>query len=303
MIEAGLIFTRFLHYAAAMALFGVSLFPLYAFTGRTDPDRVRLCNWLRPVQAGLAAVAFVSASLWLALVAANMSGSLSAAIDPEALRSVLSDSLFGEVWAARLLLIALLVGLTAFSSFSSKKHLPAGLNTVLSGALLATLAGTGHTMHSEGMARWLHIAADGTHLLAAGAWFGGLLALGKLLADRTPDAAAVLHRYSGMGYVAVAILVGSGLINSWYLVGSISNIFAKPYGQLLLVKLGLFSGMLMLAAANRFWLMPALVRDASIGLVAAQRLRRHIIGEQALGVLVIVIVSLLGTLEPAIGHS
>ena len=302
MIETGLIISRFFHFAAAMAFFGVSLFPLYAYPRRTGSIPASLSSWLRPAQFALALAALISAALWLAFVAANMIGSLNAAADPEALRSVLFDTLFGKVWAVRVALAAGLAGLAAFSFFSSKQHPTTGLNLVLSGALLATLAGTGHTMHSEGMLRGLHIAADSLHLLAAGAWFGGLFALGNLLAARTPDATAVLHRFSGMGYVAVAVLVGSGLINSWYLVGSVSNLLATPYGQLLLVKLGLFSGMLMLAAANRFWLMPALTRDPNPDHIAAQRLRRHVIAEQALGILVITIVSLLGTLEPAIGH-
>ena len=303
MIEAGIIVARFLHFAAVMALFGVSLFPIYAYPRRTSSMPASLSSWLRPVQFGLAFAALVSGFFWLALVAANMTGSLGGAVDPEALRSVISDTLFGQVWAARLMLALGVAGLTAFSFLSSKKDLATRLNLVLSGALLATLAGTGHTMHSEGMARSLHIAADGAHLLAAGAWFGGLVALAYVLAGRSPVATAVLHRFSGMGYIAVAVLVGSGLINSWYLVGSVSNLLATPYGQLLLVKLGIFSGMLMLAAANRFWLMPALTRDPSPDHIAAQRLRRHVIAEQALGILVITIVSLLGTLEPAIGHS
>ena len=303
MIETGLIIAHFLHYAAAMALFGVSLFPLYACAGRNDPQTVPQASWLRSVQFRFALTATISGVFWLAFVAANMTGSLTSAFDPEALRSVITDMLFGKVWAARLLIAASLVGLTGYSLFSTKKTLPTRLSIVLTGALLATLAGTGHTMHSEGTARWLHIAADSGHLLAAGAWFGGLFALGNILATRTPDATAVLRRFSGMGYVAVAVLVGSGLINSWYLVGSATNLLATPYGQLLLVKLGFFSGMLMLAAANRFWLMPALARDANQVLIAKDRLRRHVIGEQALGVLVITLVSLLGTLEPAIGHS
>jgi copper resistance protein D len=303
MIEAVLIGARFLHYASAMALFGVCLFPLYAYSGSTEPEPVWLTGWLRPVQFRLALAALVSGFFWLALIAANMTGSLASAFDPEALRSVISEMLFGKVWAARLLIATMLVGLTGYSYFSSKSTLPAGLSTVLSGAMLATLAGTGHTMHSEGMARWLHIAADGGHLLAAGAWFGGLFALGYVLTNRSPNATAVLHRFSGMGYVAVAVLVGSGLVNSWYLVGSVSNLLATPYGQLLLVKLSLFLAMLLLAVSNRFWLVPALTRDPNTALIAAERLRRHVVGEQALGVLVITIVSLLGTLEPAIGHS
>ena len=303
MLETGLIFARFLHYAAAMALFGVSLFPLYAFPSRAGLQPARLGIWIERSLFGLAVAAFLTGLLWLAIVVANMAGTLSAALDPDTIRSVLTDTLFGWVWAARLALSALLVLLAGLSFFFSKSHLAAVLITILSGALLATMAGAGHTMHSDGMERAVHIAADGAHLLAAGAWFGGLFALGKLLADRTPDTTAVLHRFSGMGYVAVAALVGSGLINSWYLVGSVANLFATPYGQLLLVKLGLFSGMLLLAAANRFWLMPALTRDPGRAPIAEQRLRRHVVAEQALGVSVIIIVSLLGTLEPAIGHS
>ena len=303
MLEAGLIVARFLHYTAGMAIFGLALFTLYGFPSRAEIQPARISNWFAPVLFKLAIATFITAILWLAIVIANMAGSFNAVIDPDAARSVLFDTLFGRVWAARLLLAALLVGLTGFSYFSSHRHVPAATVTVLAGILLASLAGTGHTMHSEGMERVLHIAADGAHLLAAGAWFGGLFALAYVLNETGPESTAVLHRFSGMGYVAVAVLVGSGLINSWYLVGSISNLLATPYGQLLLVKLGLFSGMLMLAAANRFWLMPALTRDPNPDHIAAQRLRRHVIAEQALGILVITIVSLLGTLEPAIGHS
>ena len=36
MIEAGLIAARFLHVAAAMALFGLALFPFYSLPSRTN---------------------------------------------------------------------------------------------------------------------------------------------------------------------------------------------------------------------------------------------------------------------------
>jgi putative copper resistance protein D len=61
--------------------------------------------------------------------------------------------------------------------------------------------------------------------------------------------------------------------------------------------------MLGLAFANRFWLVPALTSGASEAKTAAQRLRRHVFAEQVLGFLVILIVSVLGTLEPAIDNS
>jgi copper resistance protein D len=115
----------------------------------------------------------------------------------------------------------------------------------------------------------------------------------------------ILLRFSSMGYVAVATLVASGLINSWFLVGSVSSLLTTLYGQILLAKLGLFGAMLALAAANRFWLVPRMIetragasRDPSVWL---GRLRYHVLGEQFLGLLVLLAVSVLGTMRPAIG--
>jgi putative copper resistance protein D len=51
--------------------------------------------------------------------------------------------------------------------------------------------------------------------------------------------------------------------------------------------------MLALALSNRFWLVPALKAGDTLA-----RLRRHVIGEEALGLLVILVVSVLGTMEP-----
>jgi putative copper resistance protein D len=108
-----------------------------------------------------------------------------------------------------------------------------------------------------------------------------------------------------MGYVAVVTIVGSGLLNAWLLVGSFANLMTTPYGQLLIVKVCLFGGMLAFAALNRFWLVPSLIRENKLRGPAAGlfKLRGHILGEQALGLLIILIVSAIGTMEPAINSS
>jgi putative copper resistance protein D len=78
-----------------------------------------------------------------------------------------------------------------------------------------------------------------------------------------------------------------------------------PYGQILLGKLALFGGMLALAVANRFWLVPSMGRiraDAVEGLTrSSARLRNHVLGEQVLGWMVLLAVSILGTMQPAVG--
>jgi putative copper resistance protein D len=104
-------------------------------------------------------------------------------------------------------------------------------------------------------------------------------------------------RFSGMGYVAVTILIASGFVNGWYFVGTLDALVSTPYGQLLIAKLCVFAGMLSLAVANRFWLVPALGRDG--GSAKLDRLRRHVVAEEVLGLVVVLIVSALGTMEPA----
>jgi putative copper export protein len=49
------------------------------------------------------------------------------------------------------------------------------------------------------------------------------------------------------------------LINSWFLVGSVSSLLTTLYGQILLAKVAFFAAMLALAAANRFWLVPRMI--------------------------------------------
>jgi copper resistance protein D len=154
------------------------------------------------------------------------------------------------------------------------------------------------------------VAADGAHWLAAGAWLGGLLQLAHLvgLATRFPSlvhtayATAALVRFSGMGYTAVAVLIGTGLINSWFLVGRVAHLATLPYGQVLSAKLCLFAGMLVLAAPNRFRLVATLTTaKESQPPDILRRLHRNVLGEQVLAILIVLIVGFLGTMQPSIG--
>jgi putative copper resistance protein D len=219
---------------------------------------------------------------------ANMTGILAAMIDQNALWSVLHDTNFGHTWMAHLAMSAAILGLIkARGSPPGNEHRD-NYTPLLSGLLLASLAGVGHTQQNEGIEEFIHVGADAAHLLAAGAWLGGLLVLlyillpsRSLAADQ--DLKEILHRFSGMGYVAVAGLIASGVINSWFLVGSFAALVETFYGQLLLVKLSLFVAMVFLAAANRFWLVPTLKRENHQQRVSLIKLRRHVLGEETLG--------------------
>ncbi|WP_316228833.1 CopD family protein [Bradyrhizobium sp. SZCCHNR1070] len=127
--------------------------------------------------------------------------------------------------------------------------------------------------------------------------------------SKTPDeewpTISVLLRFSNKGYLAVTTLVGTGLVNSWYLVGSVPNLLTTAYGRVLLAKLLLFGGMLTLAMANRFSLVPAVMglgpaASAERGDAPLRKLCKHVLGEQVLGAMIIAIESLLGTMAPGL---
>jgi putative copper resistance protein D len=167
----------------------------------------------------------------------------------------------------------------------------------LSGLFLASVALTGHAKAEPGAAGWIHVLADALHLPAAGAWLGALVPLGWL-ATRRPGSAATaeaMRRFGGVGSAAVATLLLTGLVNAWFLMGTPGKLVTTLYGRLLGVKLLLFLGMLALATLNRFRLVPALVEDPG----AIRRLRAHVVGEQVLGLAVVAVVALLGTIDPS----
>jgi len=239
-----------------------------------------------------------------------MTGTITSAADPDALLSVLRDTSFGQVWVARIALVTVILLLTTRALI---RYVPDWAMVCLSAPLLASIAIVGHTQTHEGALRVAHVTTDVAHLLAAGAWLGGLLALGCLLrqarrfpsAEHEGEAITALARFSSMGFFAVAALIGSGLINTWILVGSPEQLMATPYGQLLLVKISLLVGMVLLATQNRFHLVPTLERaKESCGPAEPLRLlRRNVIGEQILGLAIVLIVAWLGTLVPAITSS
>jgi putative copper resistance protein D len=100
----------------------------------------------------------------------------------------------------------------------------------------------------------------------------------------------------------VSALVVTGLVNAWYLVGSVPALLGTDYGRLLLWKLLLFALMVTLAAINRLRLTPQLATATSIGTSsrdALARLRRNTLLEMAGGVAIVGIVATLGLTTPA----
>src|SRR6267378_5055383 len=248
MIDLGLVVARLMHYAAVTTLAGVSFFPLYAYA---DAEPIMLLRWRQGMLLAAAIASLLSGVLWFVFSVANMSGTLADVADREVLWMVSNETTFGRVWTARLVLSIIMVGLfwnRFVSKFGSRRDL---ITPVLAAVLLISLAGVGHSQIEEGIEGIIHVVSDAAHLLAAGAWLGGLVPLGYILllhgreggrSAQGSNLNEILQCFSGMGYVAVATLLGSGILNSWLLIGNVSGLFETPYGQLLVVKLVLFAG-------------------------------------------------------------
>jgi putative copper resistance protein D len=243
------------------------------------------------------AAAVVSGAVWLVLLASDILGtSFSDVCLHGGAWPVLTDTRFGLVWCIRLALALLLALLLPWPATRR-------LQVTIAAAFVVLPALVGHAGATPGLAGDLHLASDMLHLLAAGAWLGGLPAFAFLLwrarrsAGRRRDAAVVrvVDRFSLLGVFSVGILLASGLLNSWNLLNGPHDLIASDYGRLVALKIVLFAAMIAIAAVNKFYLRPRLPKPAVL-----RALLRNSLAEIGLGLCVLLFVGLLGTLPPAL---
>ncbi len=303
-----LVYARAVHFAATILTAGTVLFGSLV----AEP-----AFRTAPVALGLTIARFRRRSAWLlstSLVAAVLSGAawltfLAAEIlDVSATEvwrnggvwTVIAQTRFGEITVARLVLAVLL----ALSSLPAASLTPARarFSAILAVGLLIGPAWIGHAGATPGAAGQFPLIADVFHLLAAGAWLGGLPPLAMLLVAalraEKPGVSGVVttavHRFSLLGMASVALLLASGIVNSWYDIGSIGAVFGTTYGQLVLVKVALFTAMVSIAAVNRFRLTPRLAASNTM-----RQLRRNAWTETVLGLAAVLVVGVLGVMDPA----
>ena len=244
-------------YGAALLAMGGPLFVFVFPSSSTDVRQLARKVAVIAALTGLAALA-----LRFGIRAARISGmGLPGAIDPMMLGFVWDSPLgTAAIWrgAGELLVVALLIrGIV-------------GLSAGLIGALLIAVSYT-FVGHSLGDPRWLLASLLTLHLLAAAFWIGALFPLRHAVGQ--PDGARLLHRFGNIAGLTVALLVVVGLIFAWLMTGSFSNLLSTAYGWTLLAKLGVVSGLMALAALNKWRFVPALASGTP---AAVPHLRRSI---------------------------
>ena len=242
---------RFLTYLTALLAAGLAFFLAFLHDQRAD-------RWkLVPIVRIAAVVGLFGIVGTIVAQAALLTGrGLSAATDGKVLQSVLTDRLG---WASAVLLI----GLAAV-------HLSTDTNRLLAAQVLSFYGGLAVTVsfalwghNTEAPYRWLAFTSDIVHVTAAAVWLGGLVGLTMVLFRRAPhpvrSTALILSRFSTAAAVSVLALVLAGGAMTWIETGSVKALFTTTYGRLVLVKMAITLGVVVMAAYNRFRLVPAII--------------------------------------------
>lgn len=290
-------------YVDLMLACGLAAFTLTAPTGtaRKMP--------LRTLLVACGCLGLVLSAGGLLVMTAAMAGTTLAQVDRETLTMVVDETPYGAAWTIRMVALVLAVG-SASTIRGKSSRAPIAASAAALALAVATLTWGGHGAMSEGAIGILHLGADIAHVLAAAVWMGSLL--GFLLLVARPAARIdaghldlswrALHGFSRTGMAAVAIIVLTGVVNGWLIVGpnGLPSLPSTLYGQLLLAKLGAFAAMVALASLNRFRLTPALRSGASSGAATRElgALRASLAFEATLGIAILALVAWLGTLEP-----
>jgi len=283
---------RFAHFLAAMLTFGSGA---YLWLCAPEPLMAALTPAVRRVALIGSIVALLTALVWLALESASMSDNWSAALDPEAIGAVLTDTDFGHAWTAHLVLAAALVGVVILGRGTRW-----GATAGVSAALLASLGLVGHAAMQTGAEGVLHRANHALHLMTTGAWLGGLVPFVMCLgayhrAHLRREAVKAMMRFSFWGHFIVAAIVLTGAINIALTSGRAPIPPDTPYLALLDAKIVVVAIMISLAVFNRYVLAPRLKPGAQ----ALALLCLTSTAEVALGAIAVGLVSVFALLDPA----
>jgi putative copper resistance protein D len=297
---------NFGHIASAMLLFGALLFPLYTGVRSWPPHRAR------SAPLALASMLLLSIVLAASLTLLDITGDAASLVSVSEIKGFFLETAFGPAWLVRLAfsvaVFAVALGFAIPSTLLELRYRQRNaILLVLSAGVLISLAAVGHARAAlAGGSQGFAVSSEAIHLLAAGAWIGGLPPLLFHLAGTARQkrnaslALPVLRRFSRMGQWTVILIVAGGvstlaaLMAAWNI--GVSGLSQAGYSAALFVKLALLAVMLAIAAVNRFVLMPRLERPGA-GITLLQRM---IFIECTLGTFVIAAAVVLGGQAPPV---
>ena len=282
---------RGLSVAALLSAFGALLFRgvvLPKLVGKISPDdaarrvaRLAMASLIIAVPlllvwAGLQTADFAQSDGDLRALAASFPAAIGA-------------TSFGHVWLGQLATVV--VGVAVLRWKPGWALAPCTAAVILQ-------AGHSHALSMYGGPSLL-LLSDVVHLLAAGAWLGGLLPLLLAVQSLPPLGGALAARwFSPLGKACVIAMTITAVYQGWQLVGDVPGLVGTAYGEMAVVKLGLFGALFAFAVVNRYTFAPALL--GSDPAAARRTFVRSIAVQTGFGLAVVLAAALLSNLPPAL---
>jgi copper transport protein len=210
--------------------------------------------------------------------------------------SLLSFSLstrFGQALLVRIVLTLAFAAVVARALRRPAGAARGGLVWAGTASVLGLLLTWTLTDHSRtGVQVWLGVPAASAHLLAMALWLGGLALLLFCVLGRDVSLLPVVPRFSRMALGCFLVLGVTGVYLSWRQSGELAALPATEFGRLLLIKSAVVLVIVGLAALSR----RAVGRG---GGDLGRRLRRTVVAEAVLGVVVLGVTATLVNAAPA----
>lgn len=235
--------------------------------GLLPPRLMRRLSWIIAASLLAAFVGSIVAILQQAMVLFN--AGLGQVIEQNLWSIARAGTRFGDLWNARVLLLALVAALYGASLYFRQEQ-PSLVrpfwtaNAWAMALVMGTFSAGSHAAGSP-LLPWVGIAVDWAHALAVGLWAGGLASLALALPvalqpysgdSRRAALLAALNRFSRLAAVCVVVVVATGIYSSLNWIYTPSDVTQTPFGGALAFKLLLVAGLLLLALAHHAALRP-----------------------------------------------
>jgi copper transport protein len=287
---------RWVELVAVLTLIGLVMFRLAVVPGAkwTGEALTDVDDRLRRLANGTLVLQLVS-TLTRAFVQADLIPNQTSRMT--AFKVVVQDTQWGHGWAVGAVgSVLVLIGLALSRRRMTKGWALAGVG-LIGVALGETL--TGHAASSPRVA--LAVAADVSHILAAGGWLGGLAALmlaglptvRRLAHKSSADyGSRLLQSFHGTAVECVTLIVLSAVISSWLRLGSFDALWKTPYGNMLLRKIFFVLVALALGWYHSRRIVPATFSDDVVA-----RFKRSAAAELIIGLVIVGFTALLITMQ------
>ena len=247
---------------------------------------------------------------WILLMAASVAGAILESVNTGAdLPGLLLTTRFGLLFGLRIIILFGIGAVLALrlTQRGDARWWYAGL--MLGGVLLFVISLGSHAAALT--VPLFPVIADWLHVVAMSVWLGGLIGLLFMLRhlrhiDSAGDFSLVLvRRFSDVATICVTTLGLTGLIQLFFQVGDLYNLFITSYGQALLVKLLLLVPLLGLGALNLYTTrrkIETAIKSAATGETFPRPVRlvmRSVTGEILLIGAVLAVTGILTNLPPA----